>query len=63
MSQITIAPHNQQPFVKRFYPSETELDEIIDNSAKAQKAWSRIPLKERIELGWKFIVSIDGFIH
>jgi len=59
LSQTTLSPHTQQPFVTRVYPSETELDVIIEKSAKAQKAWSHVPIQERIEIGWRFIVSYE----
>ncbi|KAI0067784.1 succinate semialdehyde dehydrogenase [Artomyces pyxidatus] len=54
-SQTTIIPHNQKPLVTRTYPSEAELDSVIKRSSVAQKTWSRVPLKERIALGHKFI--------
>ena len=57
MAQTTISPHNQKPFVTRSYPSETDLDGIIERSTIAQKSWSRVPIRERIDIGWKFIVS------
>jgi acyl-CoA reductase-like NAD-dependent aldehyde dehydrogenase len=54
-TQTTITPHNQQPFVTRSYPSESELDQAIRNSANAQKAWSAVPVEDRIAIGRKFI--------
>ena len=56
-SQTTITPHNQQPFVTRTYPSQVELDGIIRRSSLAQKAWARVPLKDRVAIGTKFVVS------
>jgi hypothetical protein len=56
-SQTTITPHNQQPLVTRTYPSELELDAIIRRSSVAQKAWARVPLKDRLAIGAKFVVS------
>ena len=53
--QTTISPHNQQPYVTRQYPSAAELDAQLDKAAAAQKAWARVPLKERIAIGYKFI--------
>ncbi|KAF9041356.1 succinate semialdehyde dehydrogenase [Panaeolus papilionaceus] len=53
--QTTISPHNQKPLVTRTYPSEAELDKIIDTATKAQQSWSKVPLEERIAVGWKFI--------
>jgi hypothetical protein len=55
-SQTTITPHNQQPLVTRTYPSEEELDGVITRAALAQKAWARVPLKDRIAIGTKFLV-------
>ncbi|KAF5337946.1 hypothetical protein D9758_013100 [Tetrapyrgos nigripes] len=54
-SQTTIIPHNQQPLVTRTYPEQSELDTSIKNAAEAQKAWSKVPLKERIAIGRKFM--------
>ncbi|EIM92724.1 succinate semialdehyde dehydrogenase [Stereum hirsutum FP-91666 SS1] len=54
-SQTTISPHNQQGLVTKQYPSESELDGSIERAAKAQKAWSKVPLKERIAIGNKFM--------
>jgi acyl-CoA reductase-like NAD-dependent aldehyde dehydrogenase len=54
-SQTTITPHSQKPLVTRVYPSESELNVLIQNSATAQKEWSRVPLQERIAVGRKFM--------
>ncbi|KAJ3739282.1 succinate semialdehyde dehydrogenase [Lentinula detonsa] len=54
-SQTTITPHNQQPLVTRDYPTEAELDATIAGGFEAQKAWAKVPLEERIRIGWKFI--------
>ena len=56
-SQTTITPHNQQPFVTRTYPSQQELDAIIIRSSVAQNAWARVPLKDRLAIVTKFVVS------
>jgi len=56
-SQTTIIPHSQKPFVTRTYPSEPELDALLQKSAQAQKAWGRVPLAERIAVGRKFMVN------
>jgi NAD-dependent aldehyde dehydrogenases len=56
-SQTTLTPHNQQPLVSRTYPSELEVDCAIQNSAKAQKAWSSVSVQERIIIGRKFMVG------
>jgi acyl-CoA reductase-like NAD-dependent aldehyde dehydrogenase len=55
-SQTTITPHNQQPLVTRAYVSQSELDPIIKRASVAQKAWVRIPLKDRLAIGTKFLV-------
>ena len=60
-SQTTITPHNQQPLVTRTYPSEEELDGVIARATLAQKAWARVPLKDRIAIGTKFLVSLRSF--
>ncbi|TFY51931.1 hypothetical protein EVJ58_g10302 [Rhodofomes roseus] len=54
-SQTTISPHNQQPLVTRTYPSEAELNDVIEHSEAAQKQWARVPLKERITIAAKFM--------
>ncbi|KAF8908592.1 succinate semialdehyde dehydrogenase [Gymnopilus junonius] len=60
ISQTTIIPHNQEPYITRIYPSEQELDTIIQNAAIAQKAWKNIPLEERIAIGRKFMEEFKG---
>ena len=57
--QTTVIPHTQKPLVHREYPTEAELDQVIEKSAIAQKQWSKTPLKERIAIGYKFIVRTD----
>jgi delta 1-pyrroline-5-carboxylate dehydrogenase len=57
-SQTTITPHSQKPLVTRVYPSESELNVLIQNSATVQKEWSRVPLQERIAIGRKFMASL-----
>ena len=54
--QTTITPHNQQPFVTRTYPSQSELETSITRSSLAQNAWARVPLKDRLAIGTKFVV-------
>lgn len=56
--QTTITPHNQQPYVSRTYPSESEIGASIENAAKAQKNWSSLPLEERVAIGHKFVVRM-----
>ncbi len=55
-SQTTLIPHNQQPLVIRNYPSLAQLDKSIQNAAVAQEKWARVPLKQRIAIGRKFMV-------
>lgn len=57
VSQSTISPHSQQIYVVRAYPSKEDVEQTIAKSAAAQKAWSKVPLKDRIAIGRKFIVS------
>lgn len=59
-SQTTITPHNQQLLVTRTYPSAAELDTQISTAADAQKKWARVPLEERIAVGWRFIVRLSS---
>ncbi|TFY82825.1 hypothetical protein EWM64_g1191 [Hericium alpestre] len=54
-SQTTIVPHSQKPLVTRVYPTESQLDDTIRKASDAQKSWSRVPLKERIAIGTKFM--------
>ncbi|THV07262.1 aldehyde dehydrogenase [Dendrothele bispora CBS 962.96] len=54
-SQTTIIPHNQQSLITRTYPEQSELDTLIKNASEAQKTWSKVPLKERIAIGRKFM--------
>ena len=55
-SQTTLIPHNQQPLVTRTYPSEGELDNLIQKAAAAQEKWARVPLQQRIAIGHAFMV-------
>jgi len=57
-TQTTIIPHSQQPLVTRNYPSEAELDAIVKRAAVAQKAWARVPLKDRLAVATKFVVRM-----
>ncbi|KAI0307926.1 succinate semialdehyde dehydrogenase [Multifurca ochricompacta] len=54
-SQITISPHNQKPLVTRIYPSQSQLDDVVKRSSVAQSAWARIPLKDRLTIGTRFV--------
>lgn len=55
-SQTTITPHNQTPLVTRTYLSQSELSAIIKRASVAQNAWARVPLKDRLAIGTKFLV-------
>jgi acyl-CoA reductase-like NAD-dependent aldehyde dehydrogenase len=55
--QTTITPHNQQALVTRTYVSQSELDAIIKRASVAQKAWARVPLKDRLAIATKFLVN------
>lgn len=61
--QTTISPHTQKPFVSRDYPSVQAVDEAIVKSKAAQKEWAKVPLKERIEIGRRFIVSVRDALY
>ncbi|KAG8215805.1 Aldehyde/histidinol dehydrogenase [Butyriboletus roseoflavus] len=54
-TQTTIIPHNQEPYVSRIYPSESELDIKLQNAAVAHVAWRKRTFKERMEIGHKFV--------
>ncbi|KAI0257433.1 succinate semialdehyde dehydrogenase [Lactifluus subvellereus] len=54
-SQTTITPHTQTPLVTRTYVSQSELDAIINRASVAQKVWARVPLKDRLAIGTKFL--------
>lgn len=60
--QTTISPHNQQPLVSRSYPAQNELDVLITKAREAQKAWSNLPLKERVAIGYRFMVGANTLI-
>ena len=59
-SQTTLIPHNQQPLVTKTYPNEVDLDKLIQNAAAAQEKWARVPLKQRIEIGRRFMVRTSA---
>jgi acyl-CoA reductase-like NAD-dependent aldehyde dehydrogenase len=64
-TQTTIIPHSQQTLAAstRIYPSETDLDAAIQRAAAAQLAWSHVQLRERIDIGHKFMVMIQSPIY
>lgn len=55
--QTTISPYSQEPILTRPLLSETELDSAITNAAKAQKAWRKVTVDERIAIAEKWLVS------
>ena len=62
-SQTTITPHNQTQLVTRTYASQSELDDVVKRSSEAQKAWVRVPLKDRLVIATKFVVRTHSQIH
>ena len=62
-SQTTITPHNQTPLVTRTYASQSELDDAVQRSYEAQKAWARVPLKDRLVIATKFVVRTHSQTH
>lgn len=56
--QTTISPYSQEPILTRPLLSETELDTAIANAAKAQKAWRKVSVDERIAIAEKWLVSL-----
>lgn len=62
-TQTTIIPHSQKPYVTRTYPSVDDIDKIVQSAVVAQKAWTAIPLQDRIAIARKFIVRIPQIHH
>lgn len=58
-TQTTISPHSQKPFITLAYPSKQDLDAIVSKAVEAQTAWKNVDLKERIQIGRKFIVRMS----
>ena len=54
--QTTITPHTQKPLVSRSYPSEDELGVMIQNASKAQQAWCKVSLEDRVNIAQDFMV-------
>ena len=61
-SQTTICPHNLQPLVTRYYPTEQELIQVIRRAVEAQKQWTSVSLPERIAIGRKAVVRIKELV-
>ncbi|KAH7923587.1 ALDH-like protein [Leucogyrophana mollusca] len=57
-SQATISPHNQRLLVSRKYPTEGDLDQVIQRSVQAQKDWRRFPLQDRIAISEKLLEEL-----
>jgi len=55
--QTTISPYTQQPVCTRPLLSPQELDGVIAQAVKAQKAWRKVSLDERIAIAEKWMVS------
>jgi hypothetical protein len=55
--QTTISPYTQEPVCTRPLLSQTELDNVISEAVKAQKAWRKVPLDDRIAIAEKWVVS------
>jgi acyl-CoA reductase-like NAD-dependent aldehyde dehydrogenase len=55
--QTTIGPYTQEPVCTRPLLSAQELDNVIAQAVKAQKAWRKVPLDERIAIAEKWVVS------
>lgn len=55
--QTTISPYTQEPVCTRPLLSGTELDTVITQAVKAQKAWKKVPLDDRIAIAEKWLVS------
>jgi acyl-CoA reductase-like NAD-dependent aldehyde dehydrogenase len=62
-SQTTITPHNQKSLVTLTYVSQSELDDVIKRSSVTQKAWARVPLKDRLAIVTNFVVRTHSQIH
>lgn len=55
--QTTISPFTQKPVCTRPLLSPQELGTVITSAAKAQKAWKKVPLDDRIAIAEKWVVS------
>jgi hypothetical protein len=55
MSQTTIAPHDQSPYVTR--KLETDLEGIVEKAYNSQRSWRKVQIEERIAIGHRFVVS------
>ena len=55
--QTTISPYTQKTLLTRPLLSDQELDNVTAESVKAQKAWKKVPLDERLKIAEKWMVS------
>ncbi|KAF9505975.1 hypothetical protein BS47DRAFT_1305884 [Hydnum rufescens UP504] len=53
MSQTTIAPHDQSPYVTR--KLETDLEGIVEKAYNAQRSWREVQIEQRIAIGHRFV--------
>lgn len=54
--QTTISPYTQKPVCTRPLLSDAELDVVLSDAVKAQKAWKKVSLDERIAIAEKWLV-------
>ncbi|KAJ7484613.1 succinate semialdehyde dehydrogenase [Mycena latifolia] len=54
-AQVSVSPHDLQPYCQRIQQTSEGLDDAITRSAVAQKQWAAVSLQERIAIGHKFI--------
>ncbi|KAL7424871.1 hypothetical protein Q5752_000557 [Cryptotrichosporon argae] len=57
--QTTISPYTQQPLLTRPLLSDQELETVIAEVVKAQKAWKKVTLDERIAIAEKWLVEFE----
>ena len=57
--QTTISPYTQEPVCTRPLLSQGQLDVVIADAVKAQKAWKKVGLDERIVIAEKWMVCIS----
>lgn len=55
--QTTISPFTQEPVCTRPLLSPQELGTVITSAVKAQKAWKKVPLDDRIAIAEKWVAS------
>ena len=56
--QTTISPYTQEPVCTRPLLTQGQLDVVIADAVKAQKAWRKVTLDERIVIAEKWMVSL-----